>query len=105
MDNISNDERNMIGLHVEGGGEEEDEEEEDINIETNISSETEPDPIEIVEEPTSEQEATIAGYLPAPRDEQAEEIETLMNENQYLRAYVYELERKIEKMETENSQG
>jgi len=37
MVNISNDERNMIGLTVEGGGGgggEEDEEEEDINIET-----------------------------------------------------------------------
>ena len=41
--------------------------------------------------------------LPAPRDEQAEEIETLKNENQYLRAYVYELERKIEKMKTEKT--
>ena len=38
MTNISNDEKNMIGLPVE----EEDEEEEDINIEANIPSETEP---------------------------------------------------------------
>jgi len=29
----------------------------------------------------SEQEATIAGYLSAPRDEQDKEIETLRNEN------------------------
>ena len=85
MDNISNDERNMIGLLVEGGGAEEEEkdeeEEEDINIETNIPSKTEPEPVEIVEEPMSEQEATIIGYLPAPRDEQDKEIETLRNEN------------------------
>ena len=67
----------MIGLPVEG--------EEDINIVANIPLETEPEPVEIVEEPTNEQEPTIAGYLPAPRDEQAEEIETLKNENQYLR--------------------
>ena len=55
-DNISNDERNMIGLPVEGGGEEdeEEEEEEDINIEANIPAETEPELVEIVEEPTSE---------------------------------------------------
>ena len=37
--------------------------------------------------------------MPAPRDEQAEEIETLRNENKYLRAYISELERKIKKME------
>jgi len=41
--------------------------------------------------------------LSEPRDEQAEEIELLRNENQYLRAYVYQLERKIEKMETEKT--
>ena len=41
--------------------------------------------------------------MPAPRDEQAEEIELLRNENQYLRSYVYDLERKIEKMETEKT--
>ena len=68
----------MIGLPVEGGG---GGEEEDINIETNISLETEPEPVKIVEEPMSEQEATIAGYLPAPQDEQDKEIETLRNEN------------------------
>ena len=89
MVNISNDEKNMIGLPVE--------EEEDINIEANIPSEIEPEPVEIVEEPTREQEPTIAGYLPAPRDEQAEEIESLRNENQYLSAYVYELEEKLKK--------
>ena len=76
MANISNDERTMIGLPVEGGGREE-EEEEDIHNEANIPTETEPEPAEIVEEPTSEQEPTIAGYLPAPRDEQAEEIKLL----------------------------
>ena len=63
----------------------------------------EPEAAEIVEERTSEQEPTIAGYLPPPRDEQAEEIEVLRNENQYLRAYVYQLERKIKKMETEKT--
>jgi len=77
----------MIGLPVGGGGgggeeDEKEEEEEDINIETDIPSKTEPDPVEIVEEPTNEQEATIAGYLSAPRDEQAEEIEILRNKNQ-----------------------
>ena len=71
------------------------EDEEDINIEANIPAETKPEPVEIVDEPTREQEPTIAGYLPALRDEQAEEIETLKNENEFLRAYVYELERKI----------
>ena len=98
MANISNDEKNMIGLPIEEEDEEEEEEEEeDINIEANILSETEPEPIEIDEEPTREQEPTIAGYLPAPRGEQTEEIESLRNENQYLRAYVYELERKMKK--------
>ena len=73
MANISNDERNMIGLPVEGGEVEEEEEEEDTHNEANIPVETEPEPAEIVEEPTSEQEPTIAGYLPAPRDEHVEE--------------------------------
>jgi len=90
----------MIGLPIE---EEDEEEEEDINIEANIPSEAEIEPIEIDEKPMHEQEPTIASYLPAPRDEQAEEIESLRNKNQYLRAYVYELERKIEKMETEKT--
>jgi len=39
MANISNDERNMIGLPVEGE-EEDDDEEEDINIEANILAKT-----------------------------------------------------------------
>ena len=105
MANISNDEKNMIGLPV-GDEEEEDEdegEEEDIIIKANISSETEPEPVEIVDEPTHEQEPTIAGYLPAPWYEQAKEIETLKNKNQFLRTNVYELERKIKKMETEKT--
>ena len=59
----------------------EEEEEEDINIETNIPTETEPELAEIAEESTREQEPTIAGYLLAPQDEQAEEIEILRNEN------------------------
>ena len=50
MANISNDERNMNGLPVEGEEEEDEEEEEDINIEANIPAETESEPIEIVEE-------------------------------------------------------
>ena len=62
MANISNDERNMIGLLVEGGGG--GEEEEVIHNEANIPAESEPEPVEIVEEPTSEQKPTIAGYLP-----------------------------------------
>ena len=77
----------MIGLPVE------EEEEENINIEANTPAKTEPEPVEIVEEPTREQEPTIADYLPAPRDEQAEELEILRNENKYLRAYVVELEK------------
>ena len=40
MANIFNDERNMIGLPVEGGGREE---EEDIHNEGNIPAETEAD--------------------------------------------------------------
>jgi len=50
MANISNDERNMIGLPVEGG----EVEEEDTHNEANIPAEMEPEPAEIVEEPTSE---------------------------------------------------
>ena len=69
MTNISNDERKMIGLPVEGG-EEEEEEEEHTHNEANIPAETEPEAAEIVEERTSEQEPTIAGYLSPPRDEQ-----------------------------------
>ena len=46
MANISNDERNMIGLPIEGGAveeeEEEEEEEEDIHNEANIPTVTEP---------------------------------------------------------------
>ena len=80
MTKISNDERNMIGLPVEGG-EVEEEEEEDTHNKANILIETEPEPAEIVEERTSEQEPTIAGYFPAPQDEQAEKIELLRNEN------------------------
>ena len=72
----------MIGLPVEDEEEEEDEgKQEDINIEANIPAETEPESVEIVEESTREQEPTIASYLPAPRDEQAEELEILRNEN------------------------
>ena len=52
MANISNDERNMIGLPVEG--EEEEEEEEHTHNEANIPAETEPEAAEIVEERTSE---------------------------------------------------
>ena len=90
----------MIGLPVE---ENDEEEEEEVNIEANIPADTELELVEIVDEPTREQEPTIAGYLPAPRDEQAEEIETLKKENEFLRAYVYELEKKIEKMEDEKA--
>ena len=83
----------MISLPVGGGGgreeeeddgeeEEDDEEEEHINIETNIPSKMKPEPVEIVEEPTNEQEATIEGYFAAPQDEQAEEIKILRNKNQ-----------------------
>ena len=53
MANISNDERNMIGLPVEGGEEkeeEEEEEEEHTHNEANIPAETEPEAAEIVEE-------------------------------------------------------
>ena len=53
MANISNDERNMISLPLEGGGGEE-EEEEDMHNEVNIPAKTEPEPIKIAEEPTSE---------------------------------------------------
>ena len=53
MADISNDERNMIGLPVEGG-EVEEEEEEDTHNEANIPAETESEPAEIVEERTSE---------------------------------------------------
>ena len=85
MANISNDGKNMIGLPVEEeeeeDEEEEEEEEEDINIEANIPAEIEPEPVEIVEEPTSEQEPTITGYLPAQRDEQADVLKILRNEN------------------------
>ena len=98
----------MIGLPVEEKEEEEDdddeeEEEEDINIEANIPSEAEIEPIEIDEKPMHEQEPTIASYLPALRDEQAKELEILRNENTYLRAYVIEVERKIEKIKDEKA--
>ena len=62
--NISNDERNMIGLPVEG----EDEEEEDINIEANIPAETEPEPVEIIEGSMREQEPCLLYTSPSPRD-------------------------------------
>ena len=88
MANISNDEKNMIGLPVE-------EEEEDINSEANIPAETEPEPVKIVDELTREKEPTIEGYLPALRDEQADEIENLKKKNDFLRVYIYELEKKL----------
>ena len=51
MANISNDERNMVGLPVEGEEEEEEEEEEQENTynEANIPMETEPEAAEIIE--------------------------------------------------------
>ena len=56
MANISNDERNMIGLPIEGEEEEEEEEQEQEHThnEANIPAETEPKAAEIVEERTSE---------------------------------------------------
>ena len=55
MANISNDERNMIGLPIEGGEEEEEgEEEEHTQNEANIPAEMELEAAEIVEERTSE---------------------------------------------------
>jgi len=95
-----------IGLPTEDDDEEENVEGEkkEINIEANILTETDREPVKIVEETMREQEPTVAGYLPAPRDEQAEEVEILSNENTYLRAYVIEVERKIEKMEVEKAQ-
>ena len=57
MANISNDEKNMIGLPIEDEEEEKEDEgeQEDINIEANIPAETEPEPIDIVEESAREQ--------------------------------------------------
>ena len=71
MANISNDERNMIGLPVEGEDEEEEEEEEQEHTynEANIPTETEPEAAEIIE-----QEQTITGYLPPTRDEQLKKL-------------------------------
>ena len=87
MANISNDEKNMVGLPVEGEeeeeeeeeGDEEEEEEEEGNTynQANIPAEKEPE----AAEETSEQEPTFTGYLPPPRDEHAEEIEVLRNQN------------------------
>ena len=67
------------------------------NIKGNIPEETEREPVKIVEETTREQEPTVAGYLSAPRDEHAEELKILRNENKYLRAYVVELKEKLTK--------
>jgi len=105
MANILNAEKIMIGLPTEDEDEEEEDEgeKEEINIEANILMKTERESVKIVEETTSEQEPTVVGYFPEPRDEQAEEIKILRNENTYLRAYVVELERKIEKMEDEKA--
>ena len=115
MANVSNDEKNMVGLPVEGEEEEEEEEAEDEDEEeeekdedeeeeeghtynqADIPAENEPEAAE-----TSEQEPSFTGYLPPPRDDQAEEIKELRSQNQHLGEYVSQLERKIEKMETEN---
>ena len=72
MANISNDEKIMIGLPAENEEEDDEGEKEEINIEANILVKKEWEPIKIVEETTREQEPTIAGYLPAPRDKQSE---------------------------------
>ena len=93
MANISNDEKIMIDLPVEGEEKEEEEEEDEDEEEegntyneANIPAEKEPEAAEIIEqEETSVQEPTFTGYLPPQRDEQAEEIEELRNQNQYLR--------------------
>ena len=86
----------MIGLPAKDDEKEEDDEgkKEEINIEANIPTETEREPVKIVEETMREQKLIVAGYLPALRDEQADELEILRNKNTYLRAYVIELERK-----------
>ena len=113
MGNISIAEKNMVGLPVEGEEEEEEEEAEDEDEEEEeeeegdegghtyneayIPAEKEPEPAE-----TSEQEPVFEGYLPPPPDVQAEEIKQLRSQNQYLREYVSQLEKKIENMETEN---
>ena len=57
MANISNDERNMVGLPIEGEEEEKEEEEEQEHTynEANIPAETDPEAVEIIEqEQTSE---------------------------------------------------
>ena len=112
MANVSNDEKNMVGLPVEGEEEEEEEEAEAEDEEgeeeegdegghtyneADIPAENEPEAAE-----TSEQQPSFTGYLPPPRDDQAEEIKELRSQNQHLREYVSQLEMKIEKMETES---
>ena len=95
MANISNAEKNMVGLPVEGEEEEEEEEAEDEGHtynEADIPAEKEPEAAE-----TSEQEPIFTGYLPPPRDVQAEEINELRSQNKYLREYVSQLEKKLKK--------
>ena len=100
MANISNDEKNMVGLPVEGEEEEEEEEEEEKEEDeeeeeghtynqADIQAEKEPEAAK-----TSEQEPIFTAYLPPPWDVQAEEIKELRSQNQYLREYVSQLEKK-----------
>ena len=95
MGNIFNDEKILIGLPVE----EEDEKNHEENVEADISGEQEL--FKIVEKSMKEQ--NIADFLPEPRDERADKLDILMNENIYLKIRVYELERKIEKMKDEKA--
>ena len=99
-------EKIMIGLPAEDEDEKEENEgeKEKINIEANIPAETERESVKIVEKTTKEQEPTVARYLPVPWDEQDDELKILRNKNTFLKVYVIELERKIEKMEDEKTQ-